>query len=172
MTSEILYLAPVVTDLHNSIIRGWNVYVKGPLSSSHTSHIAYRHSNVFSTPDLVRQAYKWNWSVIQPILGISLPSWDYSKTNDSKRRGRDDKKELAQAARRQYLKDLGGYDLSAVPSPTPSGNKIGNCAESLERRITLSIRATCFDVTEIPGGVQHFLQMPLVILCQRVRALE
>lgn len=83
-----------------------------------------------STPDLITQACKWNWSVIQPIFGTLLPTRGHSKTNDSKRKGRNDKKELAQAARRQYLKDLGGYDLSAFPSPTPSGNKIGNCAET------------------------------------------
>lgn len=106
---------------------------------------------------------KWNWSVVQPLLGISLPRWYYSKTNKSgggsKGGVRKGQKELAQAARRQYLKDLGGYDLSAFPSPTPSGNKIGNCAETWGHCVSKGASHQALELGGIALNVGHAREM-------------
>ena len=74
-----------------------------------------------------------NKDIVPPILGISLPSWHplHEVEHENPLTAPWSKKQLAQAERRNYLSEIGGYDLSKYPNPTPDkNNAVGNGAET------------------------------------------
>ena len=96
--------------------------------------------------------------IVPPILGISLPSWHplHEVEHENSLTAPWAKKGLAQAARRNYLSEIGGFDLSRYPNPTPEKrNAVGNCAETWGHCFSHSVEP--YRAAEL-GGISIIVQ--------------